>query len=86
MAAFTVLARDRAELAELLRDAHATRSSGLMEGRPPETRDPAYPPTDSGTARAEPAAPDDLTVVVSVGASLFDDRYGLADRAARASW
>ena len=81
MASFTVLARDRAELAELMREL-TDEIAGLMEGRPPETRDPAYPPTDSGLLGPNPA-PDDLTVVVSVGASLFDERYGLAPRRPR---
>ncbi len=78
MAAFTVLASDRAELAELLREL-TDEIRGLMAGRPPEPRDPAFPPVDSGILGPEPH-PDDLTVVVSVGASLFDDRYGLEDR------
>jgi deferrochelatase/peroxidase EfeB len=50
---------------------------GLMSGEPPEVRAPAYPPVDSGILGAEPPA-DDLSVVVSVGASLFDERYGLS--------
>ena len=81
MASFTVLARDRAELSELLREL-TDETAGLMEGRPPETRDPAFPPTDSGLLGPNPA-PDDLAVVVSVGASLFDERYGLAPRRPR---
>jgi len=81
MASFSVLAGDRAELAEMLREL-SDEIAGLMEGHPPETRDPAFPPTDSGILGPEPA-PDNLTVVVSVGASLFDDRYGLARRAPR---
>jgi len=81
MASFSVLARDRAELAEMFREL-SDEIAGLMEGRPPETRDPAFPPTDSGILGPEPA-PDSLTVVLSVGASLFDARYGLARRAPR---
>ena len=84
MAAFTVLARDRAELAAMFREL-TDEIDGLMSGRPPEVRDPAYPPVDSGILGPEPA-PDNLSVVVSVGASLFDERYGLAVPAARASW
>lgn len=81
MASFSVLAGDRAELAEMLREL-SDEIAGLMEGHPPETRDPAFPPTDSGILGPEPA-PDNLTVVASVGASLFDDRYELARRAPR---
>lgn len=78
MAAFKVLSPDRAALRETLRDL-TDEIQGLMSGRPPVIRDPAYPPTDSGLLGADPE-PDDLSIVVSVGASLFDDRYGLADR------
>jgi deferrochelatase/peroxidase EfeB len=81
MAAFGVQARDRAELRETLRDL-SDEIAGLMAGRPPERRDPAYPPTDSGVLGPSPA-PDNLAVVVSVGASLFDGRFGLARRRPR---
>ncbi len=53
-----------------------------MAGRMPEVRDPAYPPAEAGILGPEPPA-DDLAIVVSVGASLFDDRFGLTDRAPR---
>jgi deferrochelatase/peroxidase EfeB len=81
MASFSVLAGDRADLRDLLRDL-SEEIQGLMEGHPPEVRDPAFPPTDSGVLGPNPP-PDNLTVVVSVGASLFDGRYGLADRRPR---
>ncbi len=81
MASFTVLARDKPHLVEMFQEL-SDEVEGLMSGRPIEVRDRAYPPTDSGILGPDPA-PDDLSVVVSVGASLFDDRYGLADRRPR---
>ena len=78
LAAFTVTADNRNELRDTLR-ALSTESERLMSGEPYEDRDPAYPPLHTGTV-GNPAPPADLSVVVSVGASLFDDRYGLADR------
>jgi deferrochelatase/peroxidase EfeB len=80
-AAVRCLAADRDELAETFQALTAT-ARDLMNGTPPEQRGPNFPPTDSGLLGAEPP-PADLSVVVSVGASLFDDRYGLADRRPR---
>ena len=78
MASFNVHAKDRAGLKGLLQEI-TEEIRGLMAGKPPETRDPAYPPVDSGILGQKPPA-DDLSVLVGVGASLFDDRFGLADR------
>jgi deferrochelatase/peroxidase EfeB len=78
LAAFTVTADDRAELRETF-EALTAKADRLMSGTPYEDRDPAYPPVYTGTV-GNPPPPSDLSVVVSVGASLFDDRYGLADR------
>jgi deferrochelatase/peroxidase EfeB len=78
IASFNVLSKDRAGLAETLAEL-TDEIRGLMAGRPPEVRDPAYPPVDSGILGDKPP-PDDLSVVVGVGASLFDERFGLADR------
>ena len=78
MAAFKLLTPDR----ETLRDTFADLTDeiqGLMSGRPPLIRDEAFPPTDSGILGAEPS-PDNLSIVMSVGSSLFDDRYGLAGK------
>jgi deferrochelatase/peroxidase EfeB len=80
-AAFTLIADDRAHVRETFREL-SDEVEGLMEGRPIPVRDPAYPPADSGILGPEPP-PDDLSIIVSVGASLFDDRYGLADRTPR---
>ena len=78
MASFKVLAPDREALREMFVDL-TDEIQGLMSGRPPALRDEAYPPTDSGLLGDEPA-PDDLSVVLSVGSSLFDERYGLAEK------
>ncbi len=81
MAAFDVTAADRAELQEALRDL-TTEARGLMTGEPFETRDAAYPPLHAGTLGERPPKAD-LSVVTAVGASLFDERFGLADRIPR---
>jgi deferrochelatase/peroxidase EfeB len=78
VAAFHVTAADRDELREMFQ-ALTEESERLMTGTPYEERDPAYPALYTGHL-GNPAPPADLSVVVSVGASLFDDRYGLADR------
>ncbi len=78
MAAFTLTAADRDELRDTF-VALTDEIDRLMSGEPYEDRDPAYPPVYTGTV-GNPPPPADLSVVVSVGASLFDDRYGLADR------
>ncbi|MCT7658580.1 Dyp-type peroxidase [Mycobacterium deserti] len=78
IASFNVHAKDRAGLTETLRKL-TEEIRGLMAGKPPEIRDPAYPPVDSGILGDKPPA-DDLSIVVGVGASLFDKRFGLADR------
>ncbi|BBX20508.1 deferrochelatase/peroxidase EfeB [Mycolicibacterium duvalii] len=81
IATFNVLSKDRAALASTLREL-TDEIRTLMAGHPPEVRDPAYPPVDSGILGEKPPA-DNLSIVVSVGASLFDDRFGLADRTPR---
>ncbi|MGU3502777.1 Dyp-type peroxidase [Mycobacterium sp. C31M] len=81
IASFNVHAKDRAELTSTLQEL-TDEIRGLMAGRPPEQRDPAYPPVDSGILGEHPPA-DNLSIVVGVGASLFDRRFGLADRKPR---
>ncbi|MGB5951610.1 MAG: iron uptake transporter deferrochelatase/peroxidase subunit [Ornithinimicrobium sp.] len=81
VSAFRVTARDRDELTEMFTEL-STTIADLMAGRMPQVRDPAYPPAETGILGPEPP-PDDLAVVVSVGATLFDERFGLADRKPR---
>jgi deferrochelatase/peroxidase EfeB len=78
LAAFNLVHPDRARLARTLRDLTG-EARGLMEGRPPERRDTAYPPAETGILGPD-MAPEGLAVTVSVGASLFDGRFGLAER------
>jgi len=73
--AFDVLANDRADLERLFRTLDE-RIRFLTQGGPVENLDPKLPPPDSGIL-GPVVSPDNLTVTVSVGASLFDDRYGL---------
>lgn len=76
VAAFDVLAEDRAGLEKLLRIL-TTRISVLTKAGPIPVLDPKLPPAESGLLGPQ-IYPDNLTVTVSVGASLFDDRFGLA--------
>jgi deferrochelatase/peroxidase EfeB len=73
---FDVLATDRGDLERLFRTL-TERIAFLMKGGDAPTRDRKFPPPDSGLL-GPTVFPDDLTVTVAVGASLFDDRYGLA--------
>ncbi|WP_055589206.1 iron uptake transporter deferrochelatase/peroxidase subunit [Streptacidiphilus griseoplanus] len=74
--AFDVTARDRGELAELL-GVLTERLRFLTAGGSPLPAGVGEPPSDSGMLG--PVVPADrLTGTVAVGASLFDDRYGLA--------
>ena len=81
LVAFDSLASDKADLERLFR-LLTTRIAFLTAGGPaPET--PRLPPMDSGILGAF-IAPDNLTITVSVGESLFDDRYGLAKQKPKA--
>ena len=75
IASFDSLAEDRAGLERLFRTL-TERIAFLMKGGEAPTLDPKYPPPDSGLLGPN-VFPDNLTVTVALGASLFDDRYGL---------
>src|SRR5882757_7585137 len=75
IASFDVLAEDRAGLERLFRTL-TELIAFLMKGGEAPTLDSRYPPPDSGLL-GPTVFPDNLTVTVALGASLFDDRYGL---------
>ncbi|MFI5606773.1 Dyp-type peroxidase [Amycolatopsis sp. NPDC051903] len=78
VAAFDVVAENRGELTDLLREL-TDRAASLTAGGAPAALGITGPPADSGVLGPEvPAA--ELAVLVGVGSSLFDDRYGLAAR------
>lgn len=75
LVAFDVLATNRQDLERLFR-LLTTRIAFLTSGgRAPEV-DAKLPPLDSGIMGPE-IYPDNLTITLSVGASLFDERFGL---------
>jgi deferrochelatase/peroxidase EfeB len=80
IAAFSCVDTSRQALAETFRGL-SEELDGLMSGRVPPETDPALPPPDSGVL--DEVSDPGLMATVSVGASLFDDRYGLADRKPR---
>jgi deferrochelatase/peroxidase EfeB len=76
LVAFDVLASDKADLERLFRLLTA-RIDFLTTGGPaPDTPNTRLPPMDSGILGPY-IAPDNLTITVSLGESLFDARYGL---------
>lgn len=75
LASFSVLAPDRKELERLMRTL-TERTAFLMAGGTPPAFDPRFPPADSGIL-GPTIVPENLTVTVAVGESLFDDRFGL---------
>ena len=75
IASFDVLAEDRAGLERLFRTL-TDRIAFLMKGGEAATLDPRYPAPDNGLLGPR-VFPDNLTVTVALGASLFDERYGL---------
>jgi deferrochelatase/peroxidase EfeB len=75
---FDLICQNRRELADLL-GVLTDRIRRLSEGEPVAPTDPSVPPADNGILG--PSTPGgQVGVLIGVGASLFDDRYGLATR------
>ncbi|WP_374544512.1 iron uptake transporter deferrochelatase/peroxidase subunit [Rhodoblastus sp.] len=74
--AFDVLVEKRAELRQLFADLTDLFVMSAEGGRPP-ILDEKFPPSDSGVL-GPAIQPERLTATLAVGASLFDDRFGLA--------
>jgi deferrochelatase/peroxidase EfeB len=74
--AFDVLVQTRAELQRLVADL-TDLFVILSQGGRPERLDDKFPPSDSGVLGPE-IQPERLTATLAVGASLFDERFGLA--------
>ena len=75
MAAFDVLAKTPKELEHLFR-AITARADFLTKGGELQDGDPKLPPQGSGIL-GKVIKPDGLTITLSVGNSLFDERFGL---------
>ncbi|TWR84351.1 deferrochelatase/peroxidase EfeB [Pseudomonas saxonica] len=75
LVAFDVLASDKQDLERLFHTLNE-RIAFLMKGGTVPQVDPKLPPVDSGIL-GPVVTPDNLTVTVSVGESLFDERFGL---------
>ncbi|CAN5562676.1 iron uptake transporter deferrochelatase/peroxidase subunit [soil metagenome] len=78
MASFNLVADDRDEVSAVLRSL-TEEFDTLMSGRPVPDRGEHYPPLDTGSLGTHPP-PADLSLSLAIGASMFDDRFGLADR------
>jgi deferrochelatase/peroxidase EfeB len=77
-ASFDVVAADRRGLTDLFR-ALTARARFLTAGGTGPRTSPDAPPSDNGIL-GPGVVPDDLTITIAVGATLFDSRYGLGGR------
>lgn len=76
--AFKVLCKDRTELENLFKSLSEQIAYLTAPQKIAENSDEQLPPQESGLLGGD-LLPDQLTITLSVGASLFDDRFGLAD-------
>jgi len=78
-ASFDVTASSRADLIDLLKTLTVEARFLTTGGTPADPEGKYAPPADSGTL-GEVVPADGLTITVGVGSTLFDGRYGIADR------
>ena len=76
LVAFDILATNKADLTRLFK-LLTERCVFLMQGGQPVQVDNKLPPLDSGIMGTQ-IYPDNLTITVSVGNTLFDERFGLS--------
>lgn len=81
VASFDLVTSDRAGLRDTLMEL-TRRIRALAKGEPPAPIDREFPPPESGILGPS-IGPSGLTVTVGLGASVFDARFGLADRMPR---
>jgi deferrochelatase/peroxidase EfeB len=74
--AFDCVASSRSDLEQLFRTL-TSRIAFLTQGGTAPEIDPKFPPPDSGLL-GPVVVPRNLTITMSLGASMFDDRFGLA--------
>lgn len=77
LVAFDVLASDKTDLERLFRLLTQRFAFLTKGGAAPAVSNPQLPPMDSGILGAD-IAPDNLTMTLSVGTALFDERFGLS--------
>jgi len=76
LVAFDVLASDKNDLIRLFSLLTQRIAFLTQGGKAPRVTNPQLPPMDSGIL-GETIFPDNLTITVSLGSSLFDERFGL---------
>jgi len=76
LVAFDVLAGDKNDLVRLFTLLTQRIAFLTKGGKAPRVTNPQLPPMDSGIL-GETIYPDNLTITVSLGSSLFDERFGL---------
>ncbi|KOC88780.1 iron uptake transporter deferrochelatase/peroxidase subunit [Winslowiella iniecta] len=76
LVAFDILAGDKNDLVRLFTLLTQRIAFLTKGGKAPRVTNPQLPPMDSGIL-GETIYPDNLTITVSLGSSLFDERFGL---------